>query len=281
MEVLTWCDAVQAGCRCANTCTLCWTCVQIHNYTVNVGVCANTLQYSTGSVDANTFWYNVGVGATTLPCSTGGANTACHVRTPVSKPLITGHRCSKCSCHHLKIMTATMIIMEMVTMIIMKTWSSWPNKRKLSDIVLEVLIRKAWPTRGPDWLWEGSRPYLGIERSSARVSNASQGPRRDGERYRVIQSDPCFHGAVVDDHGANKKLFQATTIQMRLYKPVKAAGHALTCICNDYTHNAMQVQCNDYTQCNDCRIITPPGIASQGSELGNTLVFRNASVTLH
>ena len=164
-------------------------------------------------MDANTSWYNVGVGATTLPCSREGANTACHVRTPVSKPLITGHRCSKCSCHHLKIMTATMIIMEMVTMIIMKTWSSWPNKRKLSDIVLEVLIRKAWPTRGPDWLWEGSRPYLGIERSSARVSNASQGPRRDGERYRVIQSDPCFHGAVVDDHGANKKLFQATSIK--------------------------------------------------------------------
>ena len=76
-------------------------------------------------------------------------------------------------------------------------WSSWPNKRKLSDIVLEVLIRKAWPTRGPDWLWEGSRPYLGIGRSSARVSNASQGPRRDGERYRVIQSDPCFHGAAL------------------------------------------------------------------------------------
>ena len=42
----------------------------------------------------------------------------------VSKPLISRHRCSKCSCHERKIMTMTIIIIvEMMTMIILKMWT--------------------------------------------------------------------------------------------------------------------------------------------------------------
>ena len=48
-----------------------------------------------------------------IQCS-GGANTACHVRAQVPKPLIIRHRCSKCSCHRLKIITMTIIIITNV-----------------------------------------------------------------------------------------------------------------------------------------------------------------------
>ena len=56
------------------------------------------------------------------------------------------------------------------------------HKRKLSDIVFEVLIRKAcWPTM---WLRLALRrlaTIFGRWTLVPRVSNASQGPRRDGE----------------------------------------------------------------------------------------------------
>ena len=69
-------------------------------FIVRVCVCANTLQCSGGRVQI-----------IQIQCS-GGANTACHVRAQVPKPLIIRHRCSKCSCHRLKIITMTIIIIE-------------------------------------------------------------------------------------------------------------------------------------------------------------------------
>ena len=52
----------------------------------------------------------------------------------------------------------------------------------------------------------------------------------DIEWYKAIH---VFTGLRLLDHLSKQKTVSSNDHQMRLYKPVKAAGHTLTCICND------------------------------------------------